>query len=247
MGKFARTYNGHRGLDIDVPTFKWTEENFPVLAASEGIVISTDFSHPDRNLVKNLHDRNPPKMNPVEVRHNNGYISMYGRLKQDTGYVKVGDNVTREQKLGVVASSGNSTWPYLHFELRDCNNKVIYSSREKLWQNFPAYQANLNIMDVVIRSGRPPKDATRFIIDGKPNQLRHLAGSEVTIATILAGGKPEDKLEVVIKASGRIYKYFKKTFENHHRKSWWYWYLTLPDNYSGGVSIYGLIKDTKYL
>ncbi len=251
IGKLARTYNGHKGIDIDVPTFKWTNENFPVVAAADGIVTRVVFAHPDRNLVKNIHSKNNPKWNFVELKHSNGYYTIYGHLKQHTGYVNVGDQVSQGQGLGVVASSGKSTWPHLHFEVRDCDYNAINTSVKKLWQNAPQYQTPFDLMEVVIRSGKPPNDATRFIIDGKPNQLKHTAGKDVTVATILAGGQSGDKIEVVVKASGRVYQEFKKIFEQSYRKSFWFWYFTLPKNYTGSIRIdvklNGLIQRTEYL
>ena len=45
-----------------------------------------------------------------------GYSSLYGHLK---GYaVKKGDYVAKGQVIGYIGSTGNSTGPHLHLELR---------------------------------------------------------------------------------------------------------------------------------
>jgi biotin carboxyl carrier protein len=52
----------------------------------------------------------------VEVRHGNGFTTRYAHLS--TQSVSVGQTVSRGQKLGTVGSTGGSTGPHLHFELR---------------------------------------------------------------------------------------------------------------------------------
>jgi Peptidase family M23 len=52
----------------------------------------------------------------VEVRHGNGFTTRYAHLS--TQSVSVGQAVSRGQKLGTVGTTGGSTGPHLHFELR---------------------------------------------------------------------------------------------------------------------------------
>lgn len=54
--------------------------------------------------------------NYVLIRHQIGYSSLYGHLQQVA--VKTGSTVTRGQKIGSVGSTGKSTGPHLHFEVR---------------------------------------------------------------------------------------------------------------------------------
>jgi murein DD-endopeptidase MepM/ murein hydrolase activator NlpD len=54
--------------------------------------------------------------NMVEVDHGNGLTSRYGHLSHID--VQVGDDVTRGQLLGLVGSTGRSTGPHLHYEIR---------------------------------------------------------------------------------------------------------------------------------
>lgn len=55
--------------------------------------------------------------NVVDVEHPNGFTSRYGHL----GSINVapGDQIARGTPVGKVGSSGNSTGPHLHFEVRD--------------------------------------------------------------------------------------------------------------------------------
>ncbi|WP_428560127.1 MAG: peptidoglycan DD-metalloendopeptidase family protein [Solidesulfovibrio sp. DCME] len=54
--------------------------------------------------------------NVVEVTHAGGWKSVYGHLR--TASVKAGDVVAAGEKIAEVGSTGRSTGPHLHFELR---------------------------------------------------------------------------------------------------------------------------------
>ncbi|HBT96425.1 MAG TPA: hypothetical protein DEB25_01625 [Desulfobulbaceae bacterium] len=52
----------------------------------------------------------------VEIDHENGYSTAYAHLRKFT--VKAGKRVQRGEVIGYVGSSGRSTGPHLHYELR---------------------------------------------------------------------------------------------------------------------------------
>lgn len=54
--------------------------------------------------------------NEVVIRHADGNYSQYGHLSQLS--VSVGQSVTGGQQIGLSGSTGNSTGPHLHFEIR---------------------------------------------------------------------------------------------------------------------------------
>jgi murein DD-endopeptidase MepM/ murein hydrolase activator NlpD len=86
----------HTGQDFARP------EGSPVTAVSNGVVVYTGWSGGYGSLIR--------------VRHANGVESWYAHLS--TIDVNVGDDVRAGDQLGAVGSTGNSTGPHLHLEIR---------------------------------------------------------------------------------------------------------------------------------
>lgn len=86
----------HPGIDIAAPT------GAPVLAAGDGTVV---FAGTD-----------PEYGNLLILEHGLGLESRYGHNTRLN--VRVGDRVTRGQPVATVGSTGNSTAPHLHLEIR---------------------------------------------------------------------------------------------------------------------------------
>ncbi|MGE0370514.1 MAG: M23 family metallopeptidase [Gammaproteobacteria bacterium] len=58
----------------------------------------------------------------VEINHGNGYITRYAHNRANV--VKVGDVVTKGQRIALMGSSGRSTGPHVHFEVLK-NGRVV--------------------------------------------------------------------------------------------------------------------------
>ena len=54
--------------------------------------------------------------NYVMIDHGNGYITVYGHASELA--CSTGDYVSQGQTIGYIGSTGNSTGPHLHFEIR---------------------------------------------------------------------------------------------------------------------------------
>jgi murein DD-endopeptidase MepM/ murein hydrolase activator NlpD len=52
----------------------------------------------------------------VQIDHGNGYTTWYAHLKNI--YVRTGESVAKGQVIAQMGSTGRSTGPHVHFELR---------------------------------------------------------------------------------------------------------------------------------
>jgi len=88
----------HEGVDIAAP------EGTPVYAAAVGTVLESAGSALD------------PRGRHIIIQHSAGYETRYYHLSRR--YVKAGDTVKAGQKIASEGSTGSSTGPHLHFEIR---------------------------------------------------------------------------------------------------------------------------------
>jgi murein DD-endopeptidase MepM/ murein hydrolase activator NlpD len=93
----------HTGIDLAAPS------GTPVTAAADGVVVAAMNTQVGYG-------------NYVIIAHGAGIMTLYGHLLEVD--VKTGDRVTRGKRIGLEGSSGLSTGPHLHFELR-VNNLVF--------------------------------------------------------------------------------------------------------------------------
>ena len=106
----AQTYDGHTGTDSDLRSFREMDIGVPVFAALDGRVISVQDGEFDRN-----HGQTSARFdNHVVLEHGRGRFTIYGHLRKGIE-LRRNDRVVAGQQLGWTASSGNSSWPHLHF------------------------------------------------------------------------------------------------------------------------------------
>ncbi len=98
----GRNYEFHPGMDID------GEKGDMVIAPANGTVIKAGWTGGYGNM--------------IEIDHGNGLSTRYGHLSKIE--IQVGDTIQRGQLLGLIGSTGRSTGPHLHYELR-LNDKSI--------------------------------------------------------------------------------------------------------------------------
>ncbi len=92
----------HEGIDIVAP------RKTPVIAPAEGVVVYSGWRE---GLGRT-----------VEIRHGYGYHTTYGH--NEKLIVKKGDRVERGDTIAFLGSSGRSTGPHLHYEVR-LNDKLV--------------------------------------------------------------------------------------------------------------------------
>ena len=93
----------HKGVDIAAP------KGTSVFTAAEGRIVRTGYDAGGYGAF-------------IEVRHPNGLSTLYGHLSRID--VASGDLVTSGQRIGLVGSTGYSTGPHLHFEVRRSGAQV---------------------------------------------------------------------------------------------------------------------------
>jgi murein DD-endopeptidase MepM/ murein hydrolase activator NlpD len=91
-----KVYRPHHGVDYGAPY------GSPVYAVAEGVVKRAGWMGGYGKA--------------VIIRHSNGFETLYGHLSSIL--VKVGDRVEQGRMIGRVGSTGLSTGPHLHFEVR---------------------------------------------------------------------------------------------------------------------------------
>ena len=62
--------------------------------------------------------------NYVMIDHGNGYVTLYAHMSAFTSNAKVGKYVSQGTVIGKIGSTGDSTGPHLHFEIRINGTKV---------------------------------------------------------------------------------------------------------------------------
>ena len=106
----GRSYESHGGTDIAASI------GTPIYAANSGTVIDTsnDCSHSSAGVGACNHGGGYG--NHVWIQHDNGYQTIYGHMINTA--VSTGEYVSKGQLIGYSGSTGWSTGPHLHFELR---------------------------------------------------------------------------------------------------------------------------------
>ena len=106
--RFGEKYtnkDGHTGIDYGCPA------GTQILASNDGLVFFAGWKEGGYGYC-------------VFVKHDDGYVTIYEHLLKDIP-VTMAQRVLQGQVIGFSGSTGNSTGPHLHFEMRDENGKAI--------------------------------------------------------------------------------------------------------------------------
>jgi len=116
----ANGYN-HAGVDYFLWPFGWRMMDAAVIeivASAPGVIVLKQDGFPDRS----CDATSSTQWNAVFVQHGDGTVAWYGHMKTGSTTAKaVGDSVAAGEYLGLVGSSGRSSGPHLHLELRSSN------------------------------------------------------------------------------------------------------------------------------
>ena len=174
-----RTYDGHTGTDIALPSFVQMDQGVDVMAAAPGTVASVEDGQPDRN--KSWRPE-LSRDNFVVINHRDGFQSFYRHLRRSSIRVSPGQQVTAGTVLGQVGSSGLSTMPHLHIEF--ALNGVPMEAHAGTcgasfthWAAPPAYQDQFRL----ISSGTTRTEMTLDLAKDPPPQVDTFTTSDARI------------------------------------------------------------------
>lgn len=155
-----QTYDGHRGTDFAIRSFRSMDSGVHILAAASGRVVTVVETEYDRN--KSV-DRSLGFGNYVAVEHPEGYVTYYAHIRRGSSLVRVGDLVSVGQRLALVGSSGTSEDPHLHFEVWRVLDPFegSCSPDRSHWLDQPEYQTNYRLIDADVTVWPPELDTLR--------------------------------------------------------------------------------------
>lgn len=115
------TYDGHKGTDFAIPDEKTMAQGVVVQASAPGTVLRI------RNNIRDRRILDPSQTSGVEgtecgngvvIEHDENWQTQYCHLRQGSVAVKPGDQVKEGTPLGLVGTSGKTTFPHIHLSVR---------------------------------------------------------------------------------------------------------------------------------
>jgi hypothetical protein len=174
----SRSYDGHRGIDYFLWPFWWTmmdKGEVEIVAAAPGQIANKNDGQFDRQC-----QPNSQAANYVIILQDDGVYAYYWHMKKGSVTSRpVGARVAMGEYLGLVGSSGSSTGPHLHFELRTAGGAAIdpyagtCGDRKTSWKHqhedahtaivrVAAHTAAPNAGDSACGQGFPPAYTEKF-------------------------------------------------------------------------------------
>ncbi|OGQ55800.1 MAG: hypothetical protein A3J24_10695 [Deltaproteobacteria bacterium RIFCSPLOWO2_02_FULL_53_8] len=99
-----KSYRPHHGIDYSAPS------GTPIEAAGSGRIVFAGWKSGYGNF--------------IEVKHHNSYSTGYGHLSKIRSGIRKGASVEQGDVIGYVGSTGISTGPHLHYEIRQSGRVV---------------------------------------------------------------------------------------------------------------------------
>lgn len=171
----ARSYDGHDGTDIRVPSLAAARRGVRIVAAAAGIVRGARDGMPDGLVSGPGADIAGRECgNGVLLVHPGGRETQYCHMAAHSITVRVGQAVAAGETLGKVGLSGDTAFPHLHFSVRDGGRKIdpfgpaaqCGSKASGLWNSTAAAALEYRRSDL-INTGFAAQEVTR---DGIENE-----------------------------------------------------------------------------
>jgi murein DD-endopeptidase MepM/ murein hydrolase activator NlpD len=218
-----KSYDGHLGTDITLPSFAVMDSGVDVRAVAAGEVVATHDGEFDRQKAWTA----GALWNFVAIRHADGTQTIYGHLKKTSVAVTVGQAVVAGTTLGQVGSSGFSDLPHLHLEVRDQNGTVVdpwqgsCGAAESRWASQLAYQNAFSLF----ASGLTDASMTLDLAKDPPVQVNTFSTSAarvsmwVELLNVRAGTPAEFRL---YRPDGTVHWNYQFVHDRYYSLSWWW-------------------------
>lgn len=111
------SYSGHTGVDVNINVVGKS-----VVAVKSGTVVTSKALRNSNGSYRSYGEY-------IVINHHDGTMTLYAHMLSGSRKVQEGDTVAQGQVIGTVGSTGNSTGPHLHFEVRVngyCVNPLPY-------------------------------------------------------------------------------------------------------------------------
>jgi murein DD-endopeptidase MepM/ murein hydrolase activator NlpD len=120
------TGDAHKGTDFAIPDLAAMVAGVEVRAAAAGVVDALRDGMPDQSLDEAGREAMGGRScgNGIRLDHGDGWTTWYCHLRRGSLMVQEGDTVAAGQALALVGLSGETTFPHLHFDLRQGERAV---------------------------------------------------------------------------------------------------------------------------
>ena len=243
----ARTYDtdagyNHGGIDYFLWPFAWRlvdMDAVQAIAAAPGTIVGKTDGNQHFSC-----SFSSDNWNAVYVMHADGSVAWYGHLKMNSLTSKdIGETVVAGEYLGIIASSGNSTAPHLHFEVHDAQNNLIdpnagvcNSLNDETWwsDQLPYYNPRVNKIQTHFA---PPEFNTCPELETTNASDEFAPGEDVYFVVYLADQRNTDPLQLSITMpNGLPFDLWSFSQpQSYLSASYWYWSNTLPMNAMEGT------------
>ncbi|HBB75664.1 MAG TPA: hypothetical protein DC048_14610, partial [Planctomycetaceae bacterium] len=237
-------YDGHDAIDAGPATFGDQDRGVPILAAAAGTVTEVVDGHFDRETSMSSRPGNY-----VRIDHGNGWQTSSWHFAAHSIVVKAGDAVAQGQLLGLMGSSGSSTFSHLHWNVRYRGASVeTFYAPTSYWVSPPTYQGDAP--PTVMRSGISNYDIGSELAEG-PSSVTVFPTAQNWSAWYwyrLSNLPLNARMTVTwFRPDGSVHTTVDRSPEGR-QPSVWYWNIgtawkNVPGTWSAAVSVNGVELD----